>query len=831
MSDRPFDLSGLSAGPTADTATEPRRIFAALPARDKKYSYPRDVQSEVWEGWYSRRDARDLVIKMNTGGGKTVVGLLILKSALNEKVGPAAYVSPDIFLAEQVRAEAAALGLEVTDDPLSPQFRSGRSILVIHVHKLVNGLSVFGVRGSMRSPIEVGTLLIDDAHACLGTIEEQFTLSVPTAHSAYPQLIDLFADDLKAQTSPGYQDLVAGDRSAVIPIPYWAWIQKRDEVLSILHPHRDDEELKFVWPLLAESLAICKAAISADEVQAKPPCIPIESIPSIEKARRRLYLTATLADDSVLITHFGADPDSIVQPITPKTADDLGDRMILIPQVTHPRVEEPALRALIASFAREHNVVVIVPSFRRADLWKAHAVAVHDSKTIQEGVAALRRGHVGLVVLVNKYDGIDLPDDACRILVLDGLPEAYGALDRADELALENTPAFVGRQVQRIEQGMGRGVRSNDDYCVVFLLGSRLTDRIWRTAGISTFSQATRRQLDLSLQLSELLRDQPLESFRTIVAQCLSRDPMWVQAAKSALDGVTYAPGQIRPEAVAERAAFESGERRSWRQASDTLTAAASLASNRPLKGWLTQEAARYLHHADPVAAQALQHSALTENRGLLKPQSGTEYVRLSPVADQAAKCAAFLGGRYGNGAALSLGLHALLDDLNPDPDQLAVRRFEEAVHQLGFHLGFESQRPERDTGEGPDVLWSVGGLEYFVIECKSGTTTGTIAKRDAAQLGHSVDWFQSKYDASCKVVPFIIHASNVLHQGAYLREGTRIITFERVARLRTGVAEFATAIAPNFTDASALRDRLLAAQLNAGAIVNAWSVPPRVQR
>jgi hypothetical protein len=45
---------------------------------------------------------------------------------------------------------------------------------------------------------------------------------------------------------------------------------------------------------------------------------------------------------------------------------------------------------------------------------------------------------VGLVVLVTRYDGIDLPGDACRVLALDGLPETYGAVDRLEALALED---------------------------------------------------------------------------------------------------------------------------------------------------------------------------------------------------------------------------------------------------------------------------------------------------------------------------------------------------------------------------------------------------------
>lgn len=173
-----LDFSRLTAGSAADKATEPRRIFAALPAKDPKYSYARDVQAEVWEAWHDRRSQRDIVIKMNTGGGKTVVGLLVLKSCLNEQIGPAVYVTPDSYLVEQVQREAQALGIETTTDPYSVRFRTSKAILIVNVYRLVNGLSVFGVDGGSRPVIEVGSLLVDDVHACLATVQEQFTLKI-----------------------------------------------------------------------------------------------------------------------------------------------------------------------------------------------------------------------------------------------------------------------------------------------------------------------------------------------------------------------------------------------------------------------------------------------------------------------------------------------------------------------------------------------------------------------------------------------------------------------------------------------------------------------------
>jgi replicative superfamily II helicase len=76
---------------------------------------------------------------MNTGSGKTVVGLVILKSCLNEGVGPAVYIAPDIYLKNQVVAEATALGIEVTTDAESPRFLRSQAILVANIKKLVKG--------------------------------------------------------------------------------------------------------------------------------------------------------------------------------------------------------------------------------------------------------------------------------------------------------------------------------------------------------------------------------------------------------------------------------------------------------------------------------------------------------------------------------------------------------------------------------------------------------------------------------------------------------------------------------------------------------------------
>ena len=147
-----FKTLGAKTPKPAQSITEPRDLFSALPEKDSTFDYLRGPQDQVLAAWHARRDERDVVIKMNTGGGKTLVGLLIARSLLNEGVSPTAYLVPDEFLVSQVRQEADRLGIECSIEPEERGYQRGRAVLVGTFAKLFNGLSVFGVGGSVSKP-------------------------------------------------------------------------------------------------------------------------------------------------------------------------------------------------------------------------------------------------------------------------------------------------------------------------------------------------------------------------------------------------------------------------------------------------------------------------------------------------------------------------------------------------------------------------------------------------------------------------------------------------------------------------------------------------------
>ena len=801
--------------------SHPRQIFAGL-SRGPGFGYLRDVQGQVLDKWHERRAERDLVIKMNTGTGKTVVGLLALLSSMREGLGPALYVTPDKFLTAQAGSQADDLGIPWTDDPKSTAYLSGETICIVNIYRLVNGLSVFGGPGSTRvNPLPIGSLVVDDAHACVSTIEEKTTVCIKHDHPLYTDILDLFESALLQQSSAQLMDLKDRVPGVIIRVPIAAWGQNSVTVIQMIHSFQHEEPIKFSWPFIRDILPSCQAVFSEDSLEIQPLCPPTNMVTSFQETKRRLYLTATLPDDSVLITHFGASESSALSPVTPSNAADIGDRLILSPLELNPTATELVIRQTIRSLANQHNVVVLVPSYHRSKVWEELADQIVNAEGIAAAVESLKDDHVGLVVFVNKYDGVDLPDEACRILVIDGVPEATRNAKRREAAILGGSDVLAYRRLQRIEQGMGRGVRSTEDYCVVLLLGISLSSTLARPNIRDRLSPATRAQLELSMAIAREIEHRGIQELIGVAKQCLDRDPGWLQVSRQCLEGVNYSGGSIEPFATPVRRAFDASTIGQYGAACSAMSEAVNSATDDKTKGWLQEQLATYMYPVDPPRAQRALAGAVKLNRRVMRPITGISYEPAPSGIDQARMAWRELDRRFIGSSELVLGIRAVLDELvfgGP------ARAFEDGIEELGRILGFVSQCPERDSDGGPDNLWSLGEMKFLVIECKN-EGTAQVAKKDAAQLGHSMNWFRDQYDSTCKAIPVLIHHSGDHREGAVSPADTRILDSDRMRRLHESLTQFATTLAARWPlESSDLREVLHEQGLMATTIVDRYT-------
>lgn len=844
-----IDFSRLN-GSNRNSPIEPRDIFMSLPNKKKEYSYPRDVQTEVWNQWFGRRDEKDTIIKMNTGSGKTTVGLTILQSCLNEGKGPAVYVVPDNYLVKQVCEEAERLGIKVAYERQDSKgeedyfFRNNKAIFVTNIHKLVNGKSVFGLRANNNIPI--GSIVIDDVHACLDTIEQQCTISIPRSDELYDRIIEIFNRFQELKNDNTFFDItcVTPNPCKYMVIPFWIWQKCCEKIRRLMtHIFTERDYVIFNLPLIDDIFKTCNCTISSRCIEITPKCIPISEIAEFERAQRRIFMSATLANDDVFVSTLGLKEEEI-NLVTPDKADDIGDRLILFPKHLNSKNDDKVVRDKIVEIAHKYNCVVIVPSYERANFWREKENMVNiqvlssSEDNIFTGIGDLKNGNfIGLTILVNKYDGVDLPDNACSFLVIDGLPTIQSQFDIVSQSINYEDRRITGELIQKIEQGMGRGVRSNNDYCVVVLMGNNLADVIVNQNGFDYFSNATKQQYKLSKQLWDQLMETSssptIDDIFDLANYVLNRDKDWVTASKNALSSVKYDRKiSLDRVALAKRNAFEMASAGRYEDAFSIIETEKNSNPdiNNREKAILLQFMAEYRNFSNPESAQEIQCSAYKLNNLVTKPINGIQNTQLlNCTGTQGLNILEYILNRKFTQNSFIIHVQAVLDKLCFLKD--TAHPFEDSLNELAFIIGFKGSRNENEGG--PDNLWSVGDSKYFVIECKNGVNKDIsfISKKDCEQLLSSIQWFENNYRGhECSCVPIIIHRSVKFDKLASQNPNMRIMTEPLLEDFKSAVNAFSACVThPEiWGDAQKMQKMIVQNHLDRDSIIKEYTTSPK---
>lgn len=734
----------------------PREIFNALP-KPPGINDLYASQAEVLEAWFTRRTDKDVVVKLHTGGGKTLVALLMAQSVMNELGEPVIYLAPTNQLVAQVLAQSRDYGVSAVPyakgQPLPAAFYDGKSVLIGAYETLFNGRSKFGVRGSGKAVVKAGAIILDDAHVALLSVRDAFSLTITVRKhpEIYSELAGRFRTAFKDVMRSGtFADITRGKDYGVLEVPSWAWHRKLAEIQEYLSEQVDSID-PFVWPFLRDNLAVCHCLFSRNSVTITPIFPPVDLLPTFEGCARRIYMSATIADDSEIVRTFGASPDAVGEPITSPSLAGVGERMILVPELM--KLGSTAITPMVKEIAtyladRKAGAVILAPSGAVAETWTDAAEYAETTNAVSERVSAMQSGTFhGPLVLANRYDGIDLAGDACRLLVMDGLPQGTSDYDIYRANVVPDS-AVGSLMAQRIEQGIGRGTRGGGDFCVVMLIGNRLVGWIGRKNNLTRLTASTRVQLKMGQEISEAVTT--VQEVGQTAWKCLNRDPDWVAYHASELaDAAHAAPVDLLALQMAgrERRAFRLqrlGQFESAFQTLEELIYGKDYADDAQRRAWLSALAARIAYQMeDEPRGQKLQTYAFAVNNNHTPPKVRPAYVaRPLPGKQSTAIVDNLL--KYERRGALLVDFDEAVAELVPEA---SANRYEEALANLGDYLGFEAERPEKVHGVGPDVLWRTDTSFDFVIEAKSEKEEGSpLYKKDHAQLLEAEHWFKDAY-------------------------------------------------------------------------------------
>lgn len=770
----------------------------------------RPAQERILKEWFSnRKEERDLVVKLHTGEGKTLIGLLILQSMLNSGKGPCIYVCPNKYLVEQVCAEAEKFGISYCkyDTGYIPdEFTSGKKILIVHAHKLFNGLSVFGTTNNYT---KAGAIILDDSHSCIDIIKDAFSIRILKNQNEqlYQKILSLFEDDLRDQGEGSLLDIKNGDYDTLMGIPYWSWIEKKTEVLELLSQNREDPHVKFAWHLIKDNIENCTCFIKSDRIELSPYFPNVDAFPTFSRADHRILMSATTQDDSFFIKGLDFSVRAVQRPLIDEQMKWSGEKMIIIPSLIHEELDRNSMVTKIGMKNFQHfGCVSIVSSTKKAEQYKKLGATVANSSTLIDEINKLKNGQFGpTLVINNRYDGIDLPDESCRVLVLDSIPYFETLSDSYEEICRPSSEIVNKKIAQKIEQGLGRGVRGEKDYCFILILGTDLVRFIRSTGTKKYFSVQTRKQIDIGLSIAEMTKedeenpDNPIDTINTLLRQSVGRDEGWKQYYITEMTDEDYRenPTSLYEKLKIEREiekSFYSGE---VEKACDKLQSYIDDYCSDPLeKGWYLQQLARFYYIYDRKKANDLQVVAFKSNNQLFKPKQGILYKKISYINENRMSRVREFISSYENYEQLQISIDEVLDNLSFG---IKADKFENSLKLVGLLLGFISQRPDKEIRKGPDNLWCGDNNNYVMFECKNEVEESRkeINKHEVGQMNNHCAWFESEYVGINNVTRILIIPTRTVSYYGHFTHDVKIMRRGKLRLLKLNIKKFIKELHP----------------------------------
>lgn len=809
-----IDFDDILNSKDKEVELDPIEIYKGL-SKKSTIGEIRTGQKRILEKWFNEyKNQKDVIIKAPTGEGKTLIGLLMLQSSLNEGKGPALYLCPNNQLVEQTVSQAKLFGINVVQSPnkIPSEFIRSEAILITSCNKLFNGLSLFGTNGTGYHSIQtVGSMVIDDAHKSLDKIKESFSIIVKRdfkntkTDEVYFSLLKLFEDSINTQDESAYNSLLHG-LDALVAIPYWDMYDKSKEVTKILSNYLKEDFIKFQWPLIKDKIKYCNCYFSGTSFEITPRKIPIEMIKSFTDCNRRIFLSATLSNDAFLIKDLELSIDAIRNPIESNKDEYSGERLILIPSLLSEDFERKNIITDLQKFAEEkheYGIFAIVPSKNLSNDWsdskKLIETKIIDEITEIENEIKLNKCNK-LRILVNQYDGVDLPDEICRVLCLDSLPNYNLLSNRHYNIVAPSSKINEKMMAQRIEQGIGRATRSVNDYSTVLIIGDSLNQFLINPEKQKHFSPEIVKQIKIGEFLIRQIKSKynqfGFKHILEIINYVNNRKSGWKSFYAEKMDEFKIESNIddmieiFELEKEAEIDYFHQDYKKAQDKAQKLINI---FNEDNKTCGWYLQLKALYTYPEDQKMAKTIQYRAFKNNDLLFRPeQIYTD--RKNTIDIKRAELISDIISQYNNKSEI-------MDRINYDLKNLSFDAssddFEDAIDSLGKLLGFKTHQPDEDDDEGGiDNTWIIheGGGLGFAIECKNEVSDkNLISKKYAGQFVVNISLFREKNSNIQKQYYAFIHQSHELDRdnGAKIDFPFYVLKKKQLDKMKKNVITF----------------------------------------
>jgi hypothetical protein len=734
----------------------PEDLYDALQGSDPTVRHLWAHQADALRTYYEEhRETADIALEFPTGAGKTLVGMLIAewrRRALSERV---AFLCPNNQLANQAAAKAHGYGIDVVlligphgdwENSDRAAFEAGSATAVTNYHHIFNS----------DPKIDPQALVLDDAHAGEPAVAGRWTIDVERGSTLYDGLRDTIEDALPQNVAALLREEGADPRvrQAVELVAPTVVAHRQDDLARII-----DKLLipgtpnAYAWRSVRPGLASCLMYVSWSAISLRPLVAPTATLPEFADARQRVYMSATLGQAGELERSFGVAKIERIPLPRGWERQGSGRRLPLFPSLSGEGDVRGSIGAALET--AEHSLV-IVPSKRDVDdaitgfVPDGMPIVLRDD--IATDFSALTDQDHAVLVLANRYDGMDLPDEACRLVLLYRLPLGLHLQERFLFETLGAREALDERIRTRITQGMGRATRNRQDFAAVLLMGQELVSFLSREEVRRSMRPELQAELELGLHYadSEVPIAEALGAFYDQGEEWHESEEHLRQTAEELQSMPMPGAEELSHSVASEVMAWRHAWREDFVGARDHARAAAAALSGGVVKhyralwryfaaSWAQLVVERSGEESDARLAAELRRDAevaFNSLRWYPRFDGQVDAPVFGPAYSWRAERAAEWIDKYRRGDRLRKQLDILSERIHSEN----YKEFELGLELLGSCLGFESVRPNQEAD--PDCAWREGDAAWIIWEAKTmDQAEKPLAPREVRQANTHHNW------------------------------------------------------------------------------------------
>ena len=424
--------------------------------------------------------SQNVALELPTGSGKTLVGLLIAEWRRQASGETVAYLCPTRQLCNQVAAQSREYGIGASllvgpgkdyDEQAFTAYQTGQAIAIT----TYSGL--FNTNPRISDP---QFIICDDAHAGDEYISSLWSMSINRHESRefFQALVDFLSDaiaeDMRRRIRTQSEDPIEKSWVDLVPSPLYR--DRLSDLADVIDHHSSGTRLAFPWQMIRGHLEACNIYVSPNRFLIRPYIPPTETHRPFMGAVQRVFMSATLGEGGELERITGVRKFDRLPILPGWERRGTGRRLILFPDLLQGEgAGELAIEDLLLNPPRSLYLVRGQKDVDAVSTEFADKAKIYRAADIEGGLREFTADEgPALLVLANRYEGIDLPGHACRQMVISGLPASI-SLQEAFLLDRLGAVAELRDRIRtRLTQGIGRCTRDETDFAVVYLVGGDL---------------------------------------------------------------------------------------------------------------------------------------------------------------------------------------------------------------------------------------------------------------------------------------------------------------------------------------------------------------------